>query len=397
VITGPADGSTINNPTPPVTGTGEPGATVTVTDGGTPLCAATVQADGSWSCTPSTPIDDGSHTITATQTDPAGNSSPPSDPITVTVDTTPGLSLTKTAAVTDTNEDGIADKGDTVSWTLVATNTGHVDLVELTVDDPSGGSVTCPVTAIAVGQSVTCTVDAAHVVTQADMDAGQVTNTATATASTQLPVAPPPARTLAVVPAARAWPLAAQSGTLVTSNPASVVTELDVEFGLHLTKSGTVVDTNHDGVIDPGDVVEWSITVQNVGTATVSDLVVSDPTAGAVTCASTTLEPGASTTCTVPSHTVTAADAAAGSITNEASGSGNTGGYPTTAPVAAATIDHVQPTPIPAVSAPTAPDAQGPLAFTGLSLLPQWLIAGALLLVVGLGLLGLGRRRREQD
>ncbi|MFC3195979.1 Ig-like domain-containing protein, partial [Marinicella sediminis] len=47
----------INVPTngDPVTGTGEPGATVTVTTGSSGSCTALVQPDGSWSCTLSGP------------------------------------------------------------------------------------------------------------------------------------------------------------------------------------------------------------------------------------------------------------------------------------------------------------------------------------------------------
>ncbi|MCL2542910.1 MAG: Ig-like domain-containing protein [Nocardioidaceae bacterium] len=88
VITSPADGGTTGDPTPTIKGTGEPGATVTVDIDGNPAGTATVGNDGTWSFTPTTPLGDGSHTVTATQTDPAGNTSKPSDPVTFTVDTT---------------------------------------------------------------------------------------------------------------------------------------------------------------------------------------------------------------------------------------------------------------------------------------------------------------------
>ena len=90
VITGPQDGSTTGDTTPTVTGTGEPGATVTVIVDGTPVTCANepviVAANGTWTCTPTVPLSDGDHVITATQTDPAGNTSAPSAPVTVTVD-----------------------------------------------------------------------------------------------------------------------------------------------------------------------------------------------------------------------------------------------------------------------------------------------------------------------
>ena len=88
-ITSPTQGEQTNDPTPPITGTGDPGDSVVVTEPGNPdpICTATVQADGTWSCTPSTPLEDGDHTITAQQTDPAGNPSEYAPDVTFTVDT----------------------------------------------------------------------------------------------------------------------------------------------------------------------------------------------------------------------------------------------------------------------------------------------------------------------
>ncbi|RKG36781.1 Ig-like domain-containing protein, partial [Acinetobacter rongchengensis] len=84
----PSGGTTDDN-TPTITGTGEPGATVEVSDNGKPLGTATVDSTGNWTFTPETPLTDGPHEITTTQTDPAGNTSEPSDPLVLTVDTTP--------------------------------------------------------------------------------------------------------------------------------------------------------------------------------------------------------------------------------------------------------------------------------------------------------------------
>ena len=61
----------------------------------------------------------------------------------------------------------------------MVTNTGNVTLDPVSVDDPKVGSVTCPVTKLAPGASTTCT--ATYTLTQADVDAGEVVNVATAT------------------------------------------------------------------------------------------------------------------------------------------------------------------------------------------------------------------------
>ena len=94
VITSPQDGELSNHNPLPVTGTGEPGATVQVYIDGHPAVDAngdpittTVDANGDWSV--AVPITDGTHTLTAGQTDPSGNVSPNSTGVTVTIDTTP--------------------------------------------------------------------------------------------------------------------------------------------------------------------------------------------------------------------------------------------------------------------------------------------------------------------
>ena len=88
--------------------------------------------------------------------------------------------LTKSAAVTDVNGDGKTDLGDTIAWSFLVKNTGTTTITNLAVADPTAGAVTCPTAPLAPNASVTCTANAAHTITQADVDAGVVSNTATA-------------------------------------------------------------------------------------------------------------------------------------------------------------------------------------------------------------------------
>ncbi len=69
--------------------------------------------------------------------------------------------------------------GDSIDYSFLVTNTGNVTLDPVSVDDPTAGPVTCPVTVLAPGASTTCT--ASYTLTQGDVDAGVVDNTATAT------------------------------------------------------------------------------------------------------------------------------------------------------------------------------------------------------------------------
>jgi VCBS repeat-containing protein len=81
------DGET-NDTTPIFTGTGTAGDTITIYNNGTTeLGSATVRADGTWSVTPATPLPEGTYNITAVATDPAGNSSQPSNTVSFDVDT----------------------------------------------------------------------------------------------------------------------------------------------------------------------------------------------------------------------------------------------------------------------------------------------------------------------
>jgi hypothetical protein len=100
-FTKPADGEHVKDATPEFAGEGTPGDTVTVTDKatGAELCVATVNAAGEWSCSPTTPLAEGPHTVTATETDPKGQlAAEPIDktfvvdthPPTVTITTPPG-------------------------------------------------------------------------------------------------------------------------------------------------------------------------------------------------------------------------------------------------------------------------------------------------------------------
>lgn len=96
----------------------------------------------------------------------------------------PALHLTKTPRFDD-----LTGPGDVVTYLFVATNTGDVRLTGVTVDElafsGSGGApvVSCPRRAGALlpGAQVTCV--AAYPVTEADVSAGRVTNTATASAT----------------------------------------------------------------------------------------------------------------------------------------------------------------------------------------------------------------------
>ena len=387
VITGPAAGSTPNGAAL-ISGTAEPGSTITVKDGTSTVCTTVANATGTWTCYPTAPLANSTHSLTATATDPAGNTSPASNPIIFTVNNTATITAAIAGAINDVNRDGRGDLGDTVTWTITVTNTGNVALGRVTATD-SYGSTVCRAAILKPGASSTCAATTPYQVTQGDVDASKAVDTATATGYT-LVGADAPALRAAVAAFAPAVTVTS-SGVKVTSTAVTASVPLNTVFGLAITKTGTAQDTNLDGVTDPGDTIAWSIRVRNIGTGTATKIVVSDPTAGAITCPSTTLAVGASMTCTAPLHTITSTDADAGTVVNVASAAaaGITG--PVSSPTGGATI-VISPTPTPVTSTPP-PSPTPQLTYTGFDLAPPLLAAG-LLLLLGSALVLAGRRRR---
>ena len=122
------------------------------------------------------------NTATASGKDPTNNSVTSSPSSTSTpIGQTSTMTLTKSAAVADLNGNFKIDLGDKITWSLLVKNTGTTTINTVAVSDPNAGPVTCPVTSLAPGASTTCTA-AVHTITQADVDAGIVSNTATASA-----------------------------------------------------------------------------------------------------------------------------------------------------------------------------------------------------------------------
>jgi uncharacterized repeat protein (TIGR01451 family) len=113
-----------------------------------------------------------SNTVTADSAETAAAT----DTLDIAIAQSPGLAITKTI----TSGDRYAAVGDVVSYEYRVLNSGNIFIGgPITVTDDRTG-VTCPATpGLDPGAWITCTAD--YAITQADLDAGSVTNTATAT------------------------------------------------------------------------------------------------------------------------------------------------------------------------------------------------------------------------
>ena len=240
-------------------------------------------------------IDAGSVTNTATPTGTPPSGPPvegPPDTVVVPPDQTPGMTIDKTGTLNDLDGDGLLDPGETISYSFLVTNTGAVTLTNVTVNDPKVTVVEGPQT-LAPGATFTFT--GTYTPTQAEIDAGSVSNTAT-------PTGTPP------------------SGPPVEGPPDTVVVPPDQTPGMTIDKTGTLNDLDGDGLLDPGETISYSFLVTNTGAVTLTNVTVNDPKVTVVE-GPQTLAPGATFTFT-GTYTPTQAEIDAGSVTNTATPTG---------------------------------------------------------------------------
>lgn len=295
------------------TGTGTPPRifcpTASLAPAGTERCV------GSYIATQSD-IDTGTVSNTATASGiPTGftttpvKSAPSTTAFTATAD--PALTLVKSADPSTAPE---FRAGQHVKYSFVLTNTGNVTLTDTRVIEGTftgtgpAPVVSCPDTAtsLAPSRQVTCT--ATYVLTQSDIDAGTVSNGATATGT-------------------------APSGTSVAA-PESIVTIPATEhssLSLQKTSDPSIVHV-------PGQVIQYRFDVTNTGNTTLSNVSVTEGAftgagnVSAIECPNGSVLPGQTISCTAR-YTVQAADLLRDTLVNSATATA-TGpvGAPVTSP-----------------------------------------------------------------
>jgi uncharacterized repeat protein (TIGR01451 family) len=185
----------------------------------------------------------------------------------------------------DADNNGLVTVGDTFGYRVQMINTGTMPLHGALVDD----GVTTTTCALTLFTNQGCGIVATHVVTLADEAAGSFSIVGTAT-SNEVP-----------------GPL---TSTLVTP----VVTRV-TSMTFTKTLIGMTTDADASGTITAGDTLTYTLQMINTGTQNLTNVVVSDPllTPASLTCPLVNNFSGCGMNGT---HVVTAAEAAAGSITN---------------------------------------------------------------------------------
>src|SRR5690625_1199141 len=186
------------------------------------------------------------NTATATGKDPEDNDVTDEDDEEVELERDADIQLVKSGVLS-------AD-GTSIEYTFTVTNTGNVTLTDVVIDDAKlgiSGQLINP-SILAPDQEGTYT--ATYTITQADLDAGVVENTATATGKDP------------------------EDNDVTDEDDEDV--ELERDPSIHLLKSGVYVDADNNEIVNPGDEIHYTFTVTNTGNVTLTDVVIHDDRIG---------------------------------------------------------------------------------------------------------------------
>lgn len=211
----------------------------------------------------------------------------------------PSIDLRKTADVSAVSDP--VSVGDVITYNMTATNNGNVDLTGVDVTDPLGAVTGGPVD-LAVGASAQFTLQ--YSVTQADINAGEIVNTATATGTDP----------------------DGNDVTDTSDDPTDATTDVDDPTVVSFEDAPSIVllkTADTSAVSAPaavGDVVTFSMTATNNGNVDLTGVNVEDPL-GTVTGGPVDLAVGVSAVFTMD-YVLTQADLDAQELVNQATTSG---------------------------------------------------------------------------
>lgn len=210
----------------------------------------------------------------------------------------PALTVVKSA-----DPSRISAAGDRIAYSFLVTNTGNVPLTAVGVAETAfsgtgtAPAISCPETTLPAGSQLTCTAE--YTATQADLDAGSISNTAVATGT----------------PA---------SGTPVSSPPSTAVVDAPPEPALTVDKSASPSDAADFTL---GRELTYSFVATNTGNVTLTGIQVEEQsftgsgTPPVAHCPAGSLAPGDQVVCTA-TYTLTQTDIDTGEVTNTAIATG---------------------------------------------------------------------------
>ncbi|MBT0957857.1 DUF11 domain-containing protein [Alphaproteobacteria bacterium KMM 3653] len=173
---------------------------------------------------------------------------------------TPSIALIKTVSTDELQDPPM--EGDFLTYTFSVTNTGPIDLQNVTISDDLDGIILegGPILTLGAGDTDTDTFTARYALKQSDIDLGEVENTATASG-------------------ADIYGTVAEddSGT-ANNNDTPTLAEIEQVISLAIVKTA-----DDSGVSDPavdGETITYGFNVINTGNVTLTDVTVTDPLDG---------------------------------------------------------------------------------------------------------------------
>ena len=251
------------------------------------------------------------HTVTQAEIEAGGNlsntvmadsfeSAPDTATLAIPITQAPAIQVTKsgTLDMTGVPPTGMVNVGDTVTYGFTVTNTGNVSLTSIYVTDPLLPGLNCTIPLLSVGTSSSCVATGnVYLLTQVDVDAGRVTNTATVTGT-------PPS-----------GPDISDTDTYIQL--LGIVPELNIVKEVGASSTGPWNDTSI--TVAEGDDVYYRVSVENTGNIALTGITVGDPDVDMSSCTwNSPLVVGATASCVVGPVT-----AVAGTHTNTATADSN--------------------------------------------------------------------------
>ena len=244
----------------------------------------------------------------STVSDLSGSTVENDDPTVIELCQDPAIAIVKTGTFNDENGNECSDVGETITYTFTVTNEGNVTLSNIVVTDPLIAVISGP-TGDTNGNGMLDLDEiwiytGTYTITQIDIDAGEVINQATATAT---------APDQSVV--------SDLSGSTITTDDPTVI-ELCQKPIIALIKTGVFDDLNGNGCADVDETITYSFKVFNLGNVTLTDITISDPLVSVVG-GPITLAPGTTDDTTFTAvYSITQADIDAGFVENQATAVG---------------------------------------------------------------------------
>ena len=183
------------------------------------------------------------------------------DPVVTTITQTPAIEVTMVGVVDHvTGTDSETTTGDTIVYTITIENTGNVTITDIditdTMTDGAGQSLTrtSPSTfsTYTLAPGVTEDIQATYTIEHSTADTGSISNTVSVDGTTP-------------------------DGTMISDDiDAPVVVLTDLSPSIEVTNAAIIYDGYDDGYNGIGDIIEYTIAVENTGNVTLSDVYITD-------------------------------------------------------------------------------------------------------------------------